>query len=129
MGSVCGVENTRMEDRCELCGNKRDREAKHWCCTQCTYSNVYLADVCSMCGTKPTWFRCYDCGRQTMSPLRLPDKDCLHVACCLQHLHNMENAWWTIKEELLEMEKELPRRILLQRESRAKGVALRGDKN
>lgn len=108
--SFCCFRNYREEDVCEICNCGRDREAKHWSCAGCSHGNVYATDVCVMCGTRPRWFRCYvaECGRRTLNPVRIRDADCPHVACCLEHSHRVEDAWWSIKQELLSMEADLP---------------------
>ena len=56
----------------------------------------------------PEAIRCFVCGVNTLNPLRLRDKECLHAACSLECLESLHSLWIDIKTDLLATEASLP---------------------
>ena len=49
--------------------------------------------------------RCYICGTHTVSPLKVADPECMHIACSLSCLFQLHDQWVIIKSELADMER------------------------
>ena len=56
----------------------------------------------------PEAIPCFVCGVNTLNPLRLKDKECLHAACSLHCLQRLHSQWIDIKCDLLKLDASFP---------------------